>query len=183
MLVCGSSNDETIAVELARLFAGYPAQKTDGVSSELRMEAYFEALSGVPAWIVSEVRLATLHDKLGGDPRFAPTPTQFGAPCRDRMRRISEEIAELRRIERATPGYEDPAPEVKARVSEGFKALRRTLGSNSDEITGDKARETLLAKCEEMGIPVSALDAIPDAPERTGTFRRASAPLKRGEAA
>jgi len=179
MLACEQGNDELVAVELARMLAAYPAQKTDDVSAELRMEAYFEALAGVPAWIVAEARLACLRGEGGCDPRFAPTPSQLSGICRDRLRRMADEMAELIRIAEAQPTWEEPSAEERKRVADGFKALRASLGSQKTDVTQESALDALRQRCLDNGITTDAIDALPDAPPRTGSF----ASIKRSEVA
>ena len=67
-----------IAVTLAKLMAAFPAQSQSEGPAEQRVEAYFEALGGMPAWAAEEARKAVISGQaLECSTAWAPTP-----PCR-----------------------------------------------------------------------------------------------------
>ena len=171
-LCCDATNDKAVLAELLRLFAAFPAGDQSEASTRLRMESYVEALRGIPAWAVSEARRAALRGEAGCDLRFAPTPPQLAALAKARLQNVRDELTMLRRIERAAVEAFEPAPEEHARVSGGFGELLTELGVKSDERLRIEAVQGLEATCRELGIPTATIAKIPDAPERTGTFRR-----------
>lgn len=171
-LSCGAGNDKALAVELAKLLTAFPARGQDEISTELRMEAYFEALTGIPAWAVSEARTDVIRGVAGLDPRFAPTPPQLADLARAKLALIGDELTMLRRIETARIESCEPTPEEHEIVSKGFADLLAWLGKKDDEHLRVEAMEGLRATCRELGIPESSIEELPEAPERTGTFRR-----------
>ena len=171
----GASNDRALAVEISRLVAAFPAQGQSAAPAELRMEAYFEALDGIPAWTIGAARVAALRGEAGCDPRFAPTPPQLALIARERLQRIRDELAVLRRIDSAVPDGDEPTEEERRRVEEGFSGFLVELGVKTDAWLRSEAEEGLRARCRELGIPSTAIDELPPAPERTGTFRRMKA--------
>ena len=177
-LACGPSDAKARLIELAKLMAAFPAFQDGEIQTKLRMEAYATSLDGVPAWAVSEAREAIIKGQFGSV-KYVPSPSEFASAARSRMRTAENDLAELTRIIGAKVEQFAPPPEERLRVVEGFKALRKTLGSKAEEITREQAREGLAARCDELGIPPEVIDSIPDAPIRTASFR----PLKRGEAA
>jgi hypothetical protein len=120
-------NHRLVAVVLAKLLAAFPAQGQSDVPAEQRMDAYFEALHGVPAWAADEARKAIITGSvpdLSGI--WAPTPPQFAKVARAMLEGSRRTLAELERIA-AAKAYEDIDQGVRERVSDGWGKLRADL--------------------------------------------------------
>jgi hypothetical protein len=121
-------NARILAVEIARLLAAFPSQTAGDSATDLRIEAYMEAISDAPEWAVSEARLACIRGEAGLDNRFAPTPAQFASLVSLRTRRVKRDLADLERIQRAADGHVPaPAPAERAKVAAGFDKLKLDL--------------------------------------------------------
>lgn len=127
------------------------------------MEAYFEALDGIPAWAVSDARLAALRGDGGCDPRFAPTPTQLALIARQKLQRVRDEISILTRLRDAAEGYQEPPSDEVDRVSKGFAELKAMLAPKREE----SPLKQFDAMCAEAGVDP---DSIPDAPVKRGNL-------------
>jgi hypothetical protein len=173
-LACGPSDAKARLVELAKLMAAFPAFQDGDVQTKLRMEAYATSLEDIPAWAVSEAREAIIKGQFGSI-KYVPSPSEFASVARSRMRTAENDLAELTRIIAAKVEDFTPSPEERKRVSEGFKALRASLGSQKADITQESALDALRQRCLNNGITTDAIDALPDAPPRTGSFGRVAA--------
>lgn len=166
------------AVLIARLLSGFPAQQLE---QDTRAEAYFSALEGLPSWAVERAVGKVNRGEAGLDTRFAPSPAQMAVEVRKVTLPIRDDLATLERLKVAV-GERDPDPAEKARVSAGFDDLlatfRRTRSKEAD------ARESLEQRCHDLGIDPSAIDAVPNQPERkqVGTWSKLSAQPERTEA-
>jgi hypothetical protein len=169
-LACGPSDAKARLVELAKLMAAFPAFQDGEIQTKLRMEAYAASLDGIPAWAVAEAREAFIKGQFGSI-KYVPSPAEFASACRGRMRLVESDLADLTRISSAKVIAFNPSPEERQRVAEGFRALRKQLGSRSEDISRETALGALRQRCIENGKPISIIDEIPDAPERTGAFR------------
>ncbi len=129
-LSCGATNRQEIAIELAKLFAAFPAQGQSDSPAELRMAAYFEALTGVPSWAVQEARGRVFRGETKLNTSFAPTPPQLAEVCRAILDPLR---ADLRRLQIITDADEnrEPSAEEKQRVVNGFAKLKADLSPPS----------------------------------------------------
>lgn len=180
-LACGPFDGKERLVELAKLMAAFPAFQDGETQTRLRMEAYVAALDGVPAWAVSEAREAMIKGQFGAM-KYAPSPAEFASASRSRLLAAESDLSGLTRLASATVEEFQPTLEERERVVMGFDKLRKTLGAKGDDYSHEDALKSLEALRRELGLPPGILDTIPDAKERTGTFRR-PASLKREDAA
>jgi hypothetical protein len=162
-LSCDATNDQALAVELARMLSAFPAPHADAQSTKLRMQAYFEALDGIPVWAVSAARLAALRGEGDCDPRFAPTPTQIALLAKSRLQNIRDEIALLDKLARAKVESPEPAPDEYERVSRGFADLKALLTPEVKD-----PGPTFADMCAAAGVDP---DSIQDAPVRAESIR------------
>lgn len=132
-LACGATDTRDKAVELAKLTTAFPTQGQDATSSDLRMEAYFEALSGLPAWAVREARARIIRGETMLDTRFAPTPPQFADLVRLVVKPIKRDLRELVDIARADIEFKEPSKPEHERVITGFEKLKFSLSPNRKE--------------------------------------------------
>ncbi len=121
-----SSDREGMAVELARLLACFPSQAQSDTPADLRMEGYFEALAGVPAWAVGEARGRILRGEVTLGHGFCPTPPELANVVRVVLRPMRADLDDMRKI-LAASSPQEPTPEERERVAEGFKRLRADL--------------------------------------------------------
>ncbi len=177
-LACGPFDAKARLVELAKLMAAFPAFQDGDVQTKLRMEAYATSLEDIPAWAVSEAREAIIKGQFGSI-KYVPSPSEFASVARSRLRTAENDLAELTRIIGAKVDQFTPSADERRRVVEGFKALRAKLGSQKQDITQESALNALRQRCIDNGITTDAIDALPDAPARTGSF----ASIKRSEVA
>lgn len=173
------SGRATMAEELGRLTTAFPP--IDGqadVPAALRAQAYFEALASIPAWAIAEARGVIFRGEAPDvSPRFAPTPPEFRRVCDAVLRPIRSDLADLIAIREASEKRE-PSKAERERVSRGLANLAAELGGRRPAASAKTLAEASLShRLEEMGVDPSALDAIPDAPKRSGIFRRAKAPV------
>ena len=181
-ITAGPADRTLIAAEIAKLLTAFPRQDTGDSELSLRIDAYFEAVGDAPAWAVQQARLRIIRGEVGSlDTRFAPNPPQVAAIVRDLLSSLRNDLADLERLSAAVVEHV-PTPEERERVVAGFDKLRKTLGAKGDDHSHEDALKSLEALRLELGLPPDILDTIPDAKERTGTFRR-PASLKREEAA
>lgn len=137
------------------------------------MEAYFDALGGVPSWAVADARLKVIRREVATlNPTYAPTPPEFGEIARRILSPIRGDLARLEAIATAADDHE-PTPEERARVAEGFAELRGELKGEPDPQTAFNANwADLERRARDNGHdPKAAMDAIQDQP-KTGTWNR-----------
>src|SRR3990167_7572094 len=121
-------NSRLLAVSLAKLFAAFPAQAQSDAPVEQRMEAYFEALHGVPAWAVEEARYAIVRgEAVGLNDTWAPTPPQLAKIAKERMKTVQADLNDLILIEQAKPIDVAVSEAERERVNVGFDKLKMEL--------------------------------------------------------
>ncbi len=113
-------------MELARLLACFPSQAQSDTPADLRMEGYFEALSGVPAWAVAEARGRILRGEVTLGHGFCPTPPELARIVQLVLRPMRVDLDDLRKI-LAAANPQEPTPQERRRVVEGFQKLRADL--------------------------------------------------------
>lgn len=119
------SGRQSMATELARLMTAFPATSADqsDVPADLRAQAYFEALDGIPAWAIAEARGVIFRGEAPNvSPRFAPTPPEFRRVCEAVLRPIRGDLSMLLAIRDAIDKRE-PTIEERERVSRGLDDL------------------------------------------------------------
>lgn len=127
----GHEDRRAIAVILAKLLAAFPAQSQSEAPAAQRVDAYFEALGGVPAWAVDEARkyiITGMAAECTGS--FAPTPPQLATVCRRMMAHDREIVMDLERILLAASEHE-PSVDERERVSTGFDRLKADLAGST----------------------------------------------------
>lgn len=154
-------NDRAVAVVIAKLLSAFPVQGQSDTPTELRMETYFDALDGMPAWAVDEACRAIVRGETGLDGRFAPTPPQLAAATADRMRQLRADLRDLDTLLKVEVEA-DESPEAKARVAAGFDALRRELRLQAPSAIDEaQAQARFIALCREAGVDPKN---VPDQP-------------------
>lgn len=172
-LSCGGQNRSEVAIELAKLFAAFPAQSQSDTPAELRMEAYFEALAGVPGWTVREARGRIIRGETTLNPSFMPTPPQMAELARAILEPIRSDLRRLEALATADANREPP-PEERARVTEAFDKLK---GEMRPKVSAHQVYEDAMAglqkRARDNGVDFqAALNSIPNQPETSGTFRK-----------
>lgn len=151
-----------VAVELAKLLAAFPAQEQSASPVALRMEAYFDALFGIPAWAVEQARLKVIRREVATlNPTFAPTPPEFGEIARNIVAPLRADLNRMEEIAQATANLE-PTPEERERIVTGFDNLKAELGprGNSADQIYDDADRALRKRLRDLGRPETDLDGI-----------------------
>lgn len=183
--ITGGPHDRpAIGVELARLLAAFPMAQP-GASADLRVDAYAEALAGLPSWALREARwrivrgeaTVTVGDETRPlDMRFAPTPPQLASIVRDIVKPYRDDLADLTDLVRIEPNR-DPDPAERKRVSDGFDALLDSLGRPAPGAAAQRARDRLAERARAMGLDEGVIDLLPSAPSPSGqigeTIRKA----------
>lgn len=96
--LCVRPTDERArTVEVAKLLSGFPVGRDGEMATELAMQQYLEAVEDVPAWAVSEARMAIVKGQFG-EMKWAPTPAQFASAARARMHQAESDLSDLKRI-------------------------------------------------------------------------------------
>jgi hypothetical protein len=160
------------AVELAKLFAAFPAAREGEMSVKLRVESYAEALAGLPLWAVTEARRDVTGGKFG-DGKWCPSSGEFAKLAREKMKPVEGQLALVHRVSNATADGYEPTAEERARVSEGWSELRSELSDAGKAAPPTDPFERLQELAKLAGITVD-FDSIPDAPERKSSFKRPS---------
>lgn len=130
-LRCDATDTRDKAVELAKLTTAFPMQGQDATSSELRIEGYFEALAGLPAWAVAEARARIIRGETMLDARFAPTPPQLADIVRMVVKPLECDLRDLADIARADIEFKEPTKPEHDRVMNGFEKLKFDLAKSS----------------------------------------------------
>jgi hypothetical protein len=172
-LSCGATDDKAKAVELARLVTAFPQQGQDQVSADLRAETYFEALDGLPAWAVAEARRRIVAGSTPFGRPWGPGPIEFSDLVREVVKPVKQDLIDLELIDLAAPPEDMPSEESKQRVAAMVDQFKADLGAKTAATQHRAAVAGLEAKAVALGLPSNILDTIPDAPERTGSFRKA----------
>ncbi len=115
-----------IAVELAKLLACFPSQAQSDSPANLRMEGYFEALSGVPAWAVAEARGRILRAEITLGHNFCPTPPELARAVKLVVQPVRADLDSLRRILAAATSQDVTVAE-RDRVAAGWRKLKVDL--------------------------------------------------------
>lgn len=147
----------------------------------MRSDAYLEALENIPAWAVERAVGRFIRGEAGVDARFAPTPPQVAQESRRAMEPAREDLMKLERLRTAVADREASAEE-RERVADGFDRLLESLGRKRSKEAD--ARVFLEEQCRELGIDPSAIDAVPNQPERKqfGTWSKLPAQPERTQA-
>ncbi len=161
-------SDREIAVELAKMLAVFPSQDQSGAPAKLRIDAYIEALSHLPAWAIGEARARILRGDIVIGHRFMPSPPELVRAVGTVTRPLRDDLADLKRIQQAAAGNE-PSAEERRRISKAFDELAVSLGGKrpeTPEAAATRARQVLAERCAEMGV------SIDDLPDRKSGMRR-----------
>jgi len=105
-ITSGDTDDASKAVTLAKLTAAYPAKGQDQVSSDLRIEAYFEALDDLPAWAAEEARLAIVRGRTDYGKPWGPGPTEFAELVKLVLAPMQRDLGDVEALLIAAPGDE-----------------------------------------------------------------------------
>lgn len=102
------------------MLAAFPQSQAE---SSLRMEAYFTALEGQPAWAIGEVCVAAIRGEGPGDGRFAPTPAEMARMVKATMTDMRADLISLERLLKAETEDNGPDSAERARVAAGLAKL------------------------------------------------------------
>lgn len=127
---CGANDARDKAVELAKLTAGFPLQGMDDISSDLRIEMFFEALDGLPAWAVREARLSIVAGRTSFGRPFGPGPIEFADLVRSALLTINDDLRDIGTLLSAPSLDEEATPDERARVKSGFDKLKFEMKPN-----------------------------------------------------
>jgi len=164
-------------VELAKLFAAFPAARDGETNTRLRAESYVEALTGLPVWAIAEARKNAIRGTMG-DSKFCPSSGELANAVRHAMEPVKDELVMVNRVLNAEVDDFAPSDEERARVGKAIDALHAEVKGWADKasgkerpVTNPRDRLTELARLAGNSLD---FDLIPDAPERTGSFGRLS---------
>lgn len=169
-LFCGATDAKQKAIELAKLTSAFPMQGQDQVSSDLRVETYFDALEGFPAWAIHDARMLVVNGLTAFGRPWGPGPIEFADLVKQVLRPLGDDLRDLSAILLAAPLDHEPPADERARVAQGFDGLRASFNKRSAHQVYEDAMAGLKARA-----PGVDLDKIPSAPERQGTFRKVRA--------
>jgi hypothetical protein len=145
-IFAGPSDKASIGVELAKLLTAFPTQDQADISATMRIDAYADALGAAPAWAVREARLKIFRGEAPDiDKRFAPTPPQFAAIVNGILRPFHDDLSDLEALSKIEPEFA-PGEEERARIGQGFDALRADLaetGTRNEKDRSARARDAI----------------------------------------
>jgi hypothetical protein len=175
-------DNRAVAQIVADMLASYPSARTVGEEARMVIAAYVSSLSDLPPWSISDAAKQWARGKAGSDaPAFPPSSAQLYASAEANISRLRLERS---RIADALQAVEhQPTDDERARVAAGFDRLRDSL-SPRKKLERDSARASLEQRCRDLGIDPSAIDAVPNQPERkqVGTWSKLPAQPERTEA-
>lgn len=168
-LSVGPNDRQAIGLELAKLLTAFPIQSQDGLSADMRIDAYVDAIGIAPAWAVREARLKVVRGEVPElNKNFAPTPPAFADIVKAVLRPFRADLADLEALGQIESAHE-PTPEEQERVAKAVEDLRAELHVTIDKAEAersarvrahvDKANETLFEReCAAAGMdPKSAV--------------------------
>lgn len=121
------------AVALGRLIATYPAGRDHpGVSTDMRMAAYFEAVRASPAWAVDEAARLLIVGEVVRQSSFAPNPPEFSAVVTFVLSPLRRALVDLERIRDAVSDVVGADKSERSRVMSGFTKLRSELEAREE---------------------------------------------------
>lgn len=138
-LSAGPSERQAIGLELAKLLTAFPIQGQDGISADMRIDAYIDAIGIAPAWAVREARLKVVRGEVPDlNKNFAPTPPAFADIVKAVLRPLRVDLGDLEALGRIEPDHE-PTPEERARVAQAVDDLRAELHETIDKAESERA--------------------------------------------
>lgn len=174
-LSSSADDDRAKAVELAKLVSAFPQQGQDQISADLRVETYFEALDGLPAWAVARARQEIIGGRTPFGRPWGPGPIEFADLVREMVKPAQDDLRDLETIDQTGPAEREPTDEERERVAAMIDGLKADFGARTRAQMHRSAVDGLTQRAAALGLGADILDAIPDAPERSGTFQRAKA--------
>lgn len=180
------SDNEAKGRALIRLYAVLASEAVPTDFADLRQMTYLETLSGSPVWAVERAVSMWLsgENQIEGENRnFVPKPAELMRLVRLSTLPVEKELFAISRtVEAAEIRIAEPSLEERARVAAGFDALKAELPSGqsraakSDAALSKLADENLRTLLRGLGKSeaeiADALNATPNAPARSDTFRR-----------
>ena len=157
--LCAQPTDERArTVEVAKLLSGFPVGKDGEMATELAMQQYLEAVEDVPAWAVSEARMAIVKGQFG-DIRWAPSPAQFASAARARMHQAESDLSDLTRIVNADVDENvNRTPEEIARHDALMAETRTAMTPKAKE---RNPQAEFVELCRQRGVDPAS---VPDRP-------------------
>lgn len=140
----------------------------DQVSSDLRIEAYFDALHGIPSWAVKAAREAVVRGDTEFGRPWGPGPVEFAELCRVQVKPLLDDLKQIDTLLLAEPIERAVSENEKARVTAGFAKLKSDLAGKhkrSAHQVYEDAMRGLESRAMEIGVDFrTAFDSIPDTP-------------------
>lgn len=162
-LFAGPDERAMVAVELAKMFAAFPAQGAQETAAA-RVAAYYETLAGSPVWAVAEARRRIMAREVKlSSTLYAPPPLELAGMVDDVLRPYRDDFRDLDVLLSIATGGE-PDPEVKQMVADGFDALAMEFGKPGPraarhETTADDIRAA--GAKHLVGYPRQPVDRVP----------------------
>jgi hypothetical protein len=124
------ATEREVGARFTALLLAFPAQPLSEAAAKIRAGAYFEALSGEPAWAIARAGSRWLRGEADGNFAFAPSPPQLRLLVDAETLPVRHQAARLRRLLGAGLEHAAAIPEARrAELAARFKALVRSLGA------------------------------------------------------
>lgn len=167
---CDANDNRDKAVELAKLTAAFPQQGQDQLSSDLRVETYFDALNGLPGWAVRQARLRIVNGETEYGRPWGPGPIEFADLVRQQVKPIRDDLQDVDTLLSAEPIDKPPTEAEKARVAAKIEGLKDEFRVK-EKAWRTGTIEALKLRAGELGVDFeTAFDSISDQPAKSGTF-------------
>lgn len=167
---------QSLRAAISALMLSYPSSRASGDEAKAIIAAYEYALADLPTWAVAEAVQRFIRGKVAGaNAAFAPSSAEVRTEAEKATKPITDERDKLGRLLRGVPREEQRSPGEQDRIAKGFEDLKRKLGAPDPAKQRVSSEAWLRDQAVLAGNDPAALDAIPDAPERAGTFARPKA--------
>ena len=124
------ASEREVGARFTALLLAFPAQPLSEGAARIRAGAYFEALSGEPAWAIARAGTRWLRGEADGNLAFAPSPPQLRRLVEAETLPVRHQAARLRKLLGAGVTSEAAIPEGRrAEMAARFAALARSLGA------------------------------------------------------
>ncbi len=120
------ASEREIAAEFTKLILAFPAQSVSQDVAAIRAEAYFTALSDLPAWALREACRKWLRGEADGNLAFAPSPPQLRRLADEALIPVRAQMVRLRKLLHAR-GEGRVCGERSVEMRRKFEALSASL--------------------------------------------------------
>lgn len=175
-MATGPAETEPKGKAILMLFAVLASETVPPDIAKLRQLSYLDAVAKYPAWAVAKAAQMWRDGEYqaeGENRSFVPKPAELLRLVKHVLEPTEHDHASLLRtvaaMKKRLDEQEIPAEE-RARVEDGFAKLQEELRPRvTEEMTRENAASGLERRARDLGIDfAAAMDAIPDAPKRTG---------------